>query len=169
FHCIHGDARFMSVQRRPSPASASTAAEGELESTAELPVLDVASYEAEHSGNTDTWVVPSPLAREVLHATAPSSSGNTIAKAESLAEIEKTLAQANSDRSVADQRIRQLEGELAKAREAANRSLQAHDKDVEVKLALRDKALCLVQRDLTEAQELANTYLEALRSAEGRR
>jgi predicted nucleic acid-binding Zn-ribbon protein len=47
--------------------------------------------------------------------------------------------------------------------------LQAHDKDVEVKLALRDKALSLVQRDLTQAQELAATYLEALRSAEGRR
>jgi len=197
----------MSVQRQPSPASVSPAAEGDIETTAELPVLDVASYEEAHTGNTDTWVVPSLLARELLDAAASSSSQSTAAKApgpataappderrtqlevnlhslsdnlrevearlqrkaERLAEIEKTLAQANAARTAADQRIKQLEGELAKAREAANRNLQAQDKDVEVKLALRDKALSLVQRDLTEAQALANTYLEALRTAEGRR
>ena len=231
----------MSVQRQSSPASVSSAAEGELETTAELPVLDVASYEAAHSSNTDTWVVPSPLAREAPDdappakptaakaAAAPVAPSAPVAnaapaaddkrrdydarrshlelnlhalsdnlreveerlkrKGERLAEIEKTLALANGERAVAEQRIKQLESELAKAqgvtttaearvselqrsleeRETANRSLQAHDKDAEVKLALRDKALSLVQRDLTQAQELAATYLESLRSAEGRR
>ena len=232
----------MSVQRQSSPASVSPAAEGDLESTAELPVLDVASYEAARSSNTDTWVAPSPLAGEAVEDDAPSAKaapakapsvpvapvpvGSDVAsdagekrrayderrshlevslhalsdnlreveerlkrKGERLAEIEKTLAHSNGERAVAEQRVKQLESELAKARAAttaadaratelqrgleerdtANRGLQAHDKDVEIKLALRDKALSLVQRDLTQAQELAGTYLEALRSAEGRR
>jgi chromosome segregation ATPase len=216
----------MSVQRQPSPASGSPAAENDLETTAELPVLDVASYEAARSNNTDTWVVPSPLARgtpdEAPAASPPAAKAASAPekqlayderrthlesslhalsdnlreveerlkrKGERLVEIENTLALANGERAVAEQRIRQLEDELAKARaaaatvearatelqrgleerEAANRNLQAHDKDVEIKLALRDKALSLVQRDLTEAQALAGTYLESLRSAEGRR
>ena len=200
----------MSVQRQPSPASASPAAEGDLETTAELPVLDVASYEAARSNNTDTWVAPSPLAREAPEESPPAKPPVTAKlevslhalsdnlreveerlkrKGERLAEIEKTLTQANGERTVFEQRARQLDGELAQARaaatsaearvtelqrnleerETANRTLQSHDKDVEVKLALRDKALSLVQRDLTHAQELTATYLEALRSAEGRR
>ena len=232
----------MSVQRQSSPASVSRAAEGDLETTAELPVLDVASYEAARSSNTDTWVAPSPLAREapddaplgdnavakaapapiappapVSDAAPPVADDKRKAydarrshlefnlhalsdnlreveerlkrKGERLAEIEKTLALANGERAVAEQRVKQLEGELAKAhgaataaearvtelqrgleeRETESRGLRAHDKDVEVKLALRDKALSLVQRDLTQAQELAATYLESLRSAEGRR
>jgi chromosome segregation ATPase len=200
----------MSVQRQPSPASASPAAEGDLETTAELPVLDVASYEAARSSNTDTWVAPSPLARETPEESVPAKppaaaklevslhalSDNLREveerlkrKGERLAEIEKALAQANGERAVLEQRVKQLDDELAKSRAAtttaetrvtelqrnleerdtANRTLQAHDKDVEVKLALHDKALSLVQRDLTQAQELAATYLEALRSAEGRR
>jgi chromosome segregation ATPase len=204
-------------------------------------MLDVASYEAARSNNTDTWVVPSPLARgapdeaptasppaakaapvPVAPAAAPAADDKRAPdkqrpyderrthlevslhalsdnlreveerlkrKGERLVEIEKTLAHAHGERVVVEQRARQLEGELAKARtaattaearvtelqrgleerEAASRNLQAHDKDVEIKLALRDKALSLVQRDLTEAQGLAATYLETLRSAEGRR
>jgi chromosome segregation ATPase len=50
----------MSVQRKSSTA------EHDLETTAELPVLDVAAYEAAategRTGSTDTWVVPSPAA-----------------------------------------------------------------------------------------------------------
>jgi len=48
----------MSVQRK--------SAEHDLETTAELPVLDVAAYEAAategRSGSTDTWIIPSPAA-----------------------------------------------------------------------------------------------------------
>ena len=200
----------MSVQRQPSPTSAAPAAEGDIETTAELPVLDVASYEAAHSNNTDTWVAPSPLARETPEEAPPAKPAAAAKlevslhalsdnlreveerlkrKGERLAEIEKTLAQANGERAVAEQRAKQLDSDLTQARttataaearvtelqrsleerETTHRTLQAHDKDVEVKLALRDKALSLVQRDLTQAQELAATYLEALRSAEGRR
>ena len=58
----------MSVQRKSSPSPTSPAAESDLETTAELPVLDVAAYEAatteERLVNTDTWIIQSPLARE---------------------------------------------------------------------------------------------------------
>ena len=56
----------MSVQRKSSPSPTSPAAESDLETTAELPVLDVAAYEAatteERLVNTDTWITQSPVA-----------------------------------------------------------------------------------------------------------
>ncbi|HEX4677408.1 MAG TPA: hypothetical protein VH209_18875, partial [Steroidobacteraceae bacterium] len=62
----------MSVQRKSSPSPTSPAAESDLDTTAELPVLDVAAYEAatteERLVNTDTWIIQSPLARESKEA-----------------------------------------------------------------------------------------------------
>ncbi|TLY64615.1 MAG: hypothetical protein E6K52_01325, partial [Gammaproteobacteria bacterium] len=54
----------MSVQR-PSPP----AANADIEITAELPVLDVAAYEAaasERPGTSDTWIIP-PQPRVAPH------------------------------------------------------------------------------------------------------
>lgn len=239
----------MSVQRKSSPSPTSPAAESDLETTAELPVLDVAAYEAataeERLVNTDTWIIQSPLARESKEASgaaAPSTPAPAVGaaasasvadesralddrrphddrrthdekrahleaslhslsdnlreveerlkrKGERLAEIEQALVLANAERAVAEQHSQQLTGELAKARsavavaearlgglqktlderEAVNQTLRSHDQEFEEKLALRDKALTLVQRDLTAAHNLATTYLESLQSMEGRR
>ena len=110
-------------------------------------------------------------------------------KGERLAEIEQALAEANAERAAAQQRSQQLTSELAQSRaslaaseariaelqrgvaerEAANTALKAHDVQYEEKLALRDKALAVVHRELTLAQDLAASYLESLRSLEGRR
>jgi chromosome segregation ATPase len=235
----------MSVQRKSSPAP-SPGAESDLETTAELPVLDVAAYEAaveERVTNTDTWIVQSPVAREreqpdagrtaIMPAPAAAVVADTVAavpaavavapvvavpsgpaagaqlevslhslsdnlreveerltrKGERLAEMEKALAHANAERAAAEQHSQQLTLELTKARaslaaseariadlqgkvverDAANTALQAHDLQFEQKLALRDKALVLIQKDLTVAQEQATSYLESLRSLEGRR
>jgi DNA repair exonuclease SbcCD ATPase subunit len=205
-------------------------AENDLETTAELPVLDVAAYEAATSGaeartgNTDTWIVPSQLADATPAEVAPPTPNIAAApavsppvaderrtqlevslhalsdnlreveerlthKGERLSEIEKALANANAERSIAEQRSQQLTAELARARatialtearvaelqrgveerDANNNSLLAHEKEFEEKLALRDKAISLVQKDLTAAQVLAATYLESLQSTEGRR
>ena len=228
----------MSVQRKSSPSPTPPAAESDLETTAELPVLDVAAYEAavteERVGSTDTWIIHSPLARESPETAAPAPAVPTgvapavVAdekrthddrrthdekrahleaslhglsdnlreveerlkrKGERLAEIEKALAHAQAERAVVEQHSQQLTGELTKARaaiaateakvtelqrnvadrEAANETLRTRDKESEVKLALRDKSLTLVQRDLTAAHELTATYLESLQSMEGRR
>ncbi|HWW78302.1 MAG TPA: FHA domain-containing protein [Steroidobacteraceae bacterium] len=230
----------MSVQRKSSPSPTSPAAESDLETTAELPVLDVAAYEAataeERLVNTDTWITQSPVASTpsaavaAVGVAAPASVADESRdlddrrlhddrrthdekranleaglhalsdnlreveerlkhKGERLAQIEQALVIANADRAVAEQRSQQLTAELAKARtavavaearvtglqntleerEAANRALRSHDEEFEEKLALRDKALALVQRDLTASHDLAATYLESLQSMEGRR
>ena len=99
-------------------------------------------------------------------------------KGERLTEIEKALAHANAERAVAELRSQQLTGELAQARAAlagAEKRAAELQRGVEErgsfeeKLALRDKALALVQQDLTTAQAVAATYLESLQSMEGRR
>ncbi len=227
----------MGVQRKtddrtfPAPSASSTA-ENDLESTAELPVLDVVAYEAAteaRTGNTDTWIIPSPatsldLPAQALRPTndtvvmpalpesaAPSSGGTPAeekrtalevslhalsdnlrdveerlrVKGERLVELEKALAYASVERSVAEQQSRQLTADLAQARAASaaaearvaelQRMLQEREaateskRELEEKLALRDRALAVVQQDLTAAQALATTYLESLRSIEGRR
>src|ERR1700733_14832911 len=71
----------MSVQRKSSPSPASAAPESDLETTAELPVLDVAAYEAaaaeERIGNTDTWLVQAPTARDTQETAAPAANAGT--------------------------------------------------------------------------------------------
>ena len=208
----------------------SSGAENDLETTAELPVLDVAAFEAAaaaeaRTSNTDTWIIPSAAlpdsaadpaasAPVVAGAVAPTSpvvgddkrtqlevSLRGLAddlreveerlkhKGERLSEIEKALAHANAERSVAEQRSQQLTADLAHARatiaatearvaelqrgleerEAANKALRSHDKEFEQVLASRDRALAGVQRDLNASRALAATYLESLQSTEGRR
>jgi DNA repair exonuclease SbcCD ATPase subunit len=212
----------MSVQRKsssPVAPSAAIPAENDLETTAELPVLDVAAYEAAsaaegRSGTTDTWIIPASALPDAIAAAAESVSNTaTVAapapaavsdekrtqlevalhalsddlraveerlkrKGERLTEIEKALGQASAERAVAEQRSQQLTAELAQARTALaaaearaaelQRGLVERD-SFEEKLALRDKALALVQQDLTTAQALAVSYLESLQSLEGRR
>jgi chromosome segregation ATPase len=231
----------MSMPRKSSPpptATASAVVENDLETTAELPVLDVAAYEATgvaegRTGNTDTWSIPSPGISEPASsskaagpvpltsvATSATAAAPAVAspaaddrrtslevnlhalsnnlreveerlrnKGARLTEIEQALAHANAERSVAEQHNKQLTAELMQTRaavtaaeariaelqrgveerDATNQTLQAHDKAFEEQLALRDKALALVQRDLTAAHELAASYLESLQSTEGRR
>lgn len=209
----------MSVPRKSAPPSASPQGETDLESTAELPVLDVAAYEAatpseERLGSTDTWAVPS-VAREpgaaapTVGAAVPDESRSKqlevslhsladnlreveerlAKKGERLAEIEKALVHAHADRATAEQSIKELNAELEKARaviaaregritelqrgiierDSANEAGRRREKEYEEQLALRDKSLSLVHRDLTQAQTQAAIYMEVLQSAEGRR
>jgi chromosome segregation ATPase len=210
----------MSVQRQSSSSAPSAAppVENDLEITAELPVLDVAAYEAAaaegRTGNTDTWIIPASALPDALAEVAPSGPDTAPAapagvaaigdenrtqleislhalsdnlreveerlkrKGERLTEIEKALAHANAERAVAELRSQQLTSELTQARAALaaseNRAAElqrgVEERDsFEERLALRDKALALVQRDLTTAQAVAATYLESLQTMEGRR
>jgi FHA domain len=209
-----------------SPPFSAGAVESDLDTTAELPVLDTAEYEASaeaRTGGTDTWITPAPplakpsaqpespaanLAAGVAAAAPPrvgedqqtqleislqsltdnlrEAQERLEGKGERLAEIERALAQAQTERAAAEQLSRQLTRELTQARSAtataearltelqrtrqvaADRVLP-HEKQFEEQLALRDKALALVQQDLTRAQAVAASYLESLRSLEGRR
>ncbi|HEY6925561.1 MAG TPA: FHA domain-containing protein [Steroidobacteraceae bacterium] len=190
----------MSVQRK--------SAENDLEITAELPVLDVAAYEAAaegRTGNTDTWRVPASVLQEAVAEVAPTLPPPVVGdekrtqlevslhaladdlreveerlkrKGERLIDIERALAHAHAERAVAEQRSQQLTTELTQARaalEVAEKRAAELQRGVEErssfeeKLALRDKALALVQQDLTTAQAVAATYLESLQAMEGRR
>jgi len=201
----------MSVQRNPSSSvapSGAPAAENDLEITAELPVLDVAAYEAAaaegRAGNTDTWIIPASALPDAVAEAAPAAAPVVTEekrtqlevtlhalsddlreveerlkrKGERLTEIEKALAHANAERAVAELRSQQLTAELTQARTALaaaeNRAAELQrgvgERDsFEEQLALRDKALALVQKDLTTAQALAASYFESLQSMEGRR
>ena len=119
----------MSVQRQTvAPASK----DADLETTAELPVLDVAAYEAaiseEKSGSTDTWHMPALSAQAAAAAAAmPASSddgrsmqleidlrslsenlrdveGRLTRKGERLAELERELQATRAERIAAEER-----------------------------------------------------------------
>lgn len=191
----------MSLQRHSSPPD-----ETDLETTAELPVLDVMAYEAsvaatsavppastatsganaargaqerDHLGSTDTWIIPGPSLR--VAAPAGSEAANTAIdenrarleinlqalsttlrdveerltrKGERLAEIERALEIAVTERTAAEQRARALSNEAAQGRanataaqtriaelvktlqerEAADEARRARDADAHVQL-----------------------------------
>src|SRR3569833_2570977 len=109
----------MSVQRQSShevAESATSAPENDLEITAELPVLDVAAYEAAaaqgRTGNTDTWIIPaSALPDAVPEATPPRE---VEARLRRKGEIDKALAHADVERQRAAEERRALEERLAR-------------------------------------------------------
>jgi hypothetical protein len=129
-------ARLMSVQRKSVPAS-----EADLESTAELPVLDVAAYEAgtteERVSSTDTWVIPASAAAAMASAVVDEQRTHIEAdlralsanlreveerltrKGQRLIEIENELAESRSERAATEARAASLATELAEARDRA--------------------------------------------------
>src|SRR3954469_15848421 len=116
----------MSVQRQSIPSKDASAA-SDLETTAELPVLDVAAYEAavteERSGSTDTWHMPAPSA-QAMQAAAATSRAAAVAAAE--------------DRSL------QLETDL--------RALAENLRDVEERLTRRGERLIELERELASSR-----------------
>src|SRR5262245_28308943 len=114
-----GDAR-MSVQRQSIPPK-----DEDLESTAELPVLDVAAFEAgpaeERSGNTDTWHMPANV--QAAQAAA---------------------ANAAAAQSAAEDRSHQLETDL--------RALAENLRDVEGRLTRKGERLIELERELANAR-----------------
>ncbi len=83
----------MSVQRQSIPSN-----DEDLDSTAELPVLEVAGLAAEHSNSTDTWIIPSGLAALATPPADPSAEERSIqlevnlrALSTSLKDVEERL------------------------------------------------------------------------------
>jgi chromosome segregation ATPase len=126
----------MSVQRQSVPSN-----EVDLESTAELPVLDVAEASGEHASNTDTWVVPSPgglatsaeplvderSAQLEINLRALSDSLKDVEerltrKGERLNELERELASSHSVRQATEERAAALTAELETMRAALQES-----------------------------------------------
>src|SRR5690242_16290798 len=122
--------------------SHSASPEEDLDSTAELPVLDVAALEAraaeeQRSGSTDTWIIPPPtlrVAAEVPDASTANSRNeletNLRAVSANLADLEERLKRKveqltqnelaleaeRAKRASAEQRVAELAQHLADAR-----------------------------------------------------
>jgi chromosome segregation ATPase len=102
----------MSVQRQSVPPSSDV----DLESTAELPVLDVADGTAEHASSTDTWIVPAGIAtlgaapsEPLVDERSTQLEVNLRALSTSLKDVEERLTRKG-------ERLTELEHELASAR-----------------------------------------------------
>ena len=170
-----------------------TATENDLEVTAELPVLDVAAYEAAtaevRTGGTDTWILPASGVSEpatqqvpavVSNATVPAAAvGIDLAPEEPRSQVEVSLHALSDNLREVEERLRRKDERLAEierslaaanaARVASERQSQQLRAELAEKLALQGKSLSLVQDDLTRAQALAARYYESLQSMEGRR
>jgi chromosome segregation ATPase len=171
------------VPRQSVPSSRE---KDDLESTAELPVLDVAAYEQalgeEHSGSTDTWHMPAlrdPSATAAVAASVPSPAqqmaedrskqleidlrslseslrdveGRLTRKGERLAELERELANARSERIATDERAAGL---IAAAEERADSLVRAANERAAALVA----ELATVRTDLGTEQARA-TNLQA--------
>src|SRR5580698_7769468 len=132
----------MSVQRKSSPSPTSPAAESDLETTAELPVLDVAAYEAatteERLGNTDTWIIQSPTALKPQELPAPGENAAVVAGA------------ASDERRPHDDR--RTHDEKRAALEAGLHGLSDNLREVEERLKRKGERLAEIEKALALAQ-----------------
>jgi chromosome segregation ATPase len=152
----------MNVQRKSSPSPTSPAAESDLETTAELPVLDVAAYEAaateERLGNTDTWIIQSPTARESQELPAPRENGGVVANAASVASaappsvvptgvvsgVAADERRTHDDRRTHDEKRAHLEASL--------HGLSDNLREVEERLKRKGERLAEIEKALALAQ-----------------
>src|ERR1700689_4184647 len=142
----------MSVQRQSVPSN-----EVDLESTAELPVLDVADAAAEHASSTDTRIAPTGLANlpaapseplvdersaqlevnlRALSTSLKDVEERLTRKGERLTELELELASARSARIATEERAGALLKEVADVRTALT---QAEARSEEQRLAIEER------------------------------
>jgi len=144
----------MSVQRQSVPSN-----DEDLESTAELPVLEVADLATEHVGSTDTWVMPSgtavaaapaePSAEDrsnqlEINLRALSTSLKDVEerltrKGERLNELERELESTRNERAAADQRALALTQELAQTQSSLS-ATEAHGAELRLAVETQDAA-----------------------------
>ncbi len=160
---------------QPNPLNADAA---DLETTAELPVLEMAAYEAAHPelGVTDTWVAPQPGALRsppaageasleqhrrleddlrMLAANLRELEERLGHKGERLAAIERELADAQEARSAAEQRAEALSRELTDTRLALS-SARAQAEELTQRLSAREAELRAIRdRDRSLEANLA--------------
>jgi chromosome segregation ATPase len=145
----------MSVQRQSVPSN-----DEDLDSTAELPVLEVAGLAAEHGNGTDTWIIPSGLAALATPPADPSAEDRSIQlevnlralstslkdveerltrKGERLNELERELATTRDERAAADARALALTQELNQV-QSSLASTEAHGQELRLTIESQDAA-----------------------------
>jgi chromosome segregation ATPase len=145
----------MSVQRQSVPSN-----DEDLDSTAELPVLEVAELATEHGGSTDTWIIPSGLAALAAPPADPSAEDRSIQleinlralstslkdveerltrKGERLNELERELASTRDERAAADARALGLTQELAQT-QSSLAATEARSEELRLAVEAQDVA-----------------------------
>jgi len=164
----------VSVQRKTSDSHPS-----DLETTAELPVLDVATSESAELearlSSTDSWAVsvipPGPRGEGTLDS-------QLSALADQLRDVEERLRVKGArlielETEIDDLRIdRKASAERALAAEEALRALAASGPSAQVlarRVEERDVSLAALQNELASAEARASSHLEALQTLENRR
>jgi len=114
----------MNVRKSSAPSN-----EEDLESTAELPVLDVAALESraaeeQRTGSTDTWIIPPPTLRVAPEVPVAST-------ADSRSEIETNLRAVSANLADLEERLKRkveqlTQNELALEAERAKRAAAEH-------------------------------------------
>ena len=151
----------MSVQRQSVP---STSKEADLETTAELPVLDVAAYEAalsdERAGSTDTWHMPALQTSAAAAAQPAVPQDRSVQLENDLRSLSENLRDVEERLTRKGERLLELERDLANARaertateQRASEQLQAADaKNTLLAAAAEERAASLtVQLDTARA------------------
>lgn len=164
----------MSVQRKAADSHPS-----DLETTAELPVLDVATSESPELGerlsNTDSWAVP--VVEPGMRADGALDM-QLRALAEHLRDVEERLRVKGArlvelETEIDELRIdRKASAERALAAEEALRALAASAPSAQVlarQLEERDLSVAALQRELAAAEARASLHLETLHTLENRR
>ncbi len=153
----------MSVQRKSSPSPKSPEAESDLETTAELPVLDVAAYEAagaeERLGNTDTWIVQPTTARGTQETATPGANPVAAASSPPLASATSSSAIATTGvvpAVVADERRthddRRTHDEKRAHLEASLHGLSNDLREVEERLKRKGERITEIEQALAHAK-----------------
>jgi chromosome segregation ATPase len=144
----------MSVQRKSSPSPKTPAAESDLETTAELPVLDVAAYEAataeERLGNTDTWIVQAPTARDTQETAAPAPNAGTADASATSSTTGVVPSVVADDRRVHDDR--RTHDEKRAHLEASLHGLSNDLREVEERLKRKGERIAEIEQALAHAK-----------------
>jgi chromosome segregation ATPase len=121
---------------------------GDGEVTAELPVLDVAAYEARHGhdplANTDTWQAPTLSTATTTLNTA----------------ILPNLAHAAPDHLSETAQSKNLSANLASKIEGELRSLASNLEELETRLAAKGERLAMIEAELAESRDAGKAAAE---------
>jgi chromosome segregation ATPase len=168
----------MSAKHRSSAAS-----DADLDSTAELPVLDVAASESvqqqtlDKLTSTDTWIIPPSAAVAVadteikaLHAAHRELEERVAHKDRRIIEIETQLAESRAEHAANQVQVRTLTAEVETARRelGVSRDEQHLKQDLNSQLSSRDRSLILANEQIRQLQFQLAHYLERLQSSDGR-
>ncbi|HVY82472.1 MAG TPA: FHA domain-containing protein, partial [Steroidobacteraceae bacterium] len=165
----------------------------DLEITAELPVLDVAAYEAsatdERSGSTDTWHMPALQAAGGATQSVPATDERTLRlefdlrslsenlrdlegrltrKGERLLELERELANARAERAASEERAAQVLKEAEERASALLRAAEDRATGLVAELAAVRTALTTEQTRATDLQARVDQFQITVRAHETR-